>query len=197
MKILQIGCNDCNDHVRNYVNDNLSSVDILILVDPQSNNLEKCKEIYKDVQNLVLIDKAVTANPDQETMVLYTNPTDDPAGIHNSISKNHLIGHNHNLNNITSQTYSAIHINQILSLHNCQILDRLYVDTEGYDIEILKSIDFNRFIVKYIRFEFLHCEGAFSGMSQTVLDFINILKQHNYSVQHNSWDMEAFLNDRN
>lgn len=196
MKIVQIGCNDCDDHVKEYVHANNDSVDQLILVDPQINNLNECQEIYANVKNLILINKAITTT-NENSIILYTNPVHDPKGIHNSYDRNHLVGHRHDMNNVVSKEYPAVNINTILEEYNCQILDRLYIDTEGYDIEILKSIEWDKYTIKYIRFEFIHCEGPFSGMSKTVKEFEEYLKQNNYTTTNNGWDMEATLNDRN
>ena len=47
-------------------------------------------------------------------------------------------------------------MDDILRLGNFDSVDLLQVDAEGYDYEILKSIDFERIAPKILRFEYRH-----------------------------------------
>lgn len=41
-------------------------------------------------------------------------------------------------------------LNEVIEAYNFQDLDVLHVDAEGYDIEVMKSIDLEKYAPKYI-----------------------------------------------
>jgi len=181
MNIVQIGCNDCNDHLLDYIKENYSQINNLILIDPNENRIKNCHNVYEqfDNINIKIIPKAINAeNKDQ--LILYYNPNESN-GHHTSVHRQHLVDHKHNESDITEKTFPSIQLNDLLDEYNISIIDRLYVDTEGYDIDILRSIDHDRFKIKYIQFESTHSDGAFSGFTQKLSDFINELKELGYS----------------
>ncbi|MCU0327880.1 MAG: FkbM family methyltransferase [Chitinophagales bacterium] len=63
----------------------------------------------------------------------------------------------------------------------------LHIDTEGYDYEILKSIDFNFHKPKYIMYEFVHLNNEDLLFSQ------ELLKKQGYQLQKFETDILASL----
>lgn len=180
MNIVQIGCNDCNDHVREYVKNNSGNIELLLLVDANQNKIKKCHDIYGPLNiDYNLIPKAITSGHEKE-LTLYFNRR-EVNGHHTSVNKDHLLRHNHSESMIESESVPAINLNKLFDEYNLKDIDRLYVDAEGYDIEILKSIDYSKYNIERIQFEYIHCDGAFSGMSQKVKDFIKELEDIGYN----------------
>ena len=61
----------------------------------------------------------------------------------------------------------ARNINKLFKELNLQTIDRLYIDTEGLDVDIINSIDFSNFDIKFLRI-FLQID-------------LEILKEENYT----------------
>jgi hypothetical protein len=53
----------------------------------------------------------------------------------------------------------AIRINQLLEKYKLNMLDILYIDAEGMDDDIIKDLDFSKYLVRKIYFENLHLEN--------------------------------------
>jgi FkbM family methyltransferase len=184
MKILQIGCNNCDDHVFDFVKKNINNIDLFVAVDA----LPKCTEIAREKyeflkQKLQVLNCAVgPAN----TIVEFFYPQNDKTSAHASILQSHLNSHNHqNLNSFLSPCLS---INSILDFYKNSI-DRLYVDMEGLDTITLQTVDFLKNKIKYIEYEDTHSDGAFK-CGHNHLKLISILKSYGYSCskisQYNS-----------
>jgi FkbM family methyltransferase len=77
---------------------------------------------------------------------------------------------------------SCLTFTDLLNKHNVKRIDLLQIDTEGFDGEIICSIDFSRIRPKYIRYEEKHIQRVFdqnmtSVSSQNVTDY---LRKHGY-----------------
>jgi FkbM family methyltransferase len=184
MNIVQIGCNDGNDHVFSYIKSN-PNIDNIILIDANIGALNKCKETYANVPNCTFLHNAIVVD-DSKFVNLYA-PKDQSYDAHSSLVFDHLIKHHHQ--NIETISVPAININDLLSKYKP---DRLYIDAEGLDSVIVGSIDFTKHVVPYIFFEFVHSDGAFnigSNFEKTK----NILLNYNYKLVVVDTNIEASL----
>ena len=192
MNIVQIGCNDCQDHVLEYVLKHHKDIDKLILVDLNEDKMTKgCTSVYDQFDfDLVMIPKAITTQ-DSDNLILYTSSTDEN-GHHTSTNKQHLFDHHHKEEDISELVFPAININKLFEENNLTKIDRLYIDTEGYDIDIINSINFDRWDIPHIHFEVVHSDGAFSGAfthkcRKCYLDLIN----RGYKIDSDGGDAQA------
>ena len=90
---------------------------------------------------------------------------------------------------ISSKT---ITFDKICSIHNITTIDYLQIDTEGFDTEIIKMIDFSKFKINTIRFESwtfsTDCFTKFHNDKSNELgvngvnNAIDILKKNNYTI---------------
>ena len=55
-----------------------------------------------------------------------------------------------------NQKFPAININDLFEEYGLNTIDRLYIDVEGYDVDIVNSIDFDKYKVNRLRFEATH-----------------------------------------
>jgi len=88
---------------------------------------------------------------------------------------------------LKKETVNCITYNKLLKKHGITDVDILQIDTEGYDYEIIKSIDFDNLRPYVIIFEILHL---------TLYDYhsvIDFLKKQSYKIfdSHNSYDLIA------
>lgn len=191
MNIVQIGSNDCNDHVYEYALANRNDIELLLLIEPNNDCLCRCKSKYDELDiNYHLINKAITVE-NNDFLTLYIDD-DDVTGMHTSFSRNHIVRHNHPESKVQSREFPAIHINNLFEEYGLKTIDRLYIDAEGYDIQILNSIDYSKYTIGRIQFEYVHCDGPFSGTGKTVKNFKEKLKSMGYDLsESHGWEVVA------
>jgi FkbM family methyltransferase len=157
MKIIQIGANSGNDNVQQFITDHKEDIDLAILVEPIPFVLDKLKENYKDFPNVIIENLAIS---DKETEKLTLYYEKDSNYELSSFRKQHLIDCRCDLNKIESLDINCLTINQLFDKYELTEIDYLYIDTEGLDVYIVNSIDFNKFKIKNIIFEAIHADGT-------------------------------------
>jgi hypothetical protein len=61
-------------------------------------------------------------------------------------------------------------------------VDRLYIDIEGYDVEALLKLNYEKYKPKYIEYEWVHSDGVFaSNLNHNKL--VDLLRKNNYKVE--------------
>jgi len=84
---------------------------------------------------------------------------------------------------IDREKITTIMFDDLLSKHGLISIDFLQIDTEGYDERILKTIDFNKLHINFIKFEKHYLSEGF------IEDFINKLEVLDYSYY---WDNDNY-----
>jgi hypothetical protein len=51
--------------------------------------------------------------------------------------------------------------NDLIEKYNISEIEYLFIDTEGYDYQIIKSIDFNKTKINKVKFEYKHLDDTF------------------------------------
>ena len=155
MTIVQIGCNDGKDHILDFCQKNRESIEAIHLIEPNPEALEDCKETYSDFKQARFHNLAIVPN-DDGSVDLYI-PRSKALNAHASISKNHLTDHGH----ISFDTINvpAISLAGFLDSNKIEKCDRLYIDTEGLDCEIILNFDIEKHNIRRIEFETLHSDG--------------------------------------
>lgn len=156
MNIIQIGCNNCEDEVKNFVLKNESSINKLLLVDALPSFVDLANKSYYILgDRFKTLNRAISNNSGLQKIWI---PRGDHISSHASINKNHLKLHNHS--DVESIDVESITINQLMELFNDKV-DRLYIDIEGLDVEVLLSLDLFKYKPNYIEYEFTHADGTF------------------------------------
>jgi len=183
MKILQIGSHKGYDDLTEMVKKNkFSEVDILILVEPQqefNDSLSLCYSGY----NFIIENLVITDNENQKTCKFYSCVEEKNKEI-SSLEKNHLMKHNQF--NYVEKEHTCMTLNNLLKIYDIKSLDILFIDSEGFDDKIIKSIDFDTFDIKKIYYENLHINDD---------DLTEFLTQKKYKLNKNillnGWTNEA------
>lgn len=79
-------------------------------------------------------------------------------------------------------------VQELAKKHNVKKVNLLLLDTEGFDYEILKTVDLNELDIDMIVFEHRHLDAA------TQDEAIQGLKEHGYAVFKDDHDTVAFKN---
>lgn len=158
MTIVQIGCNDGKDHVLDFCLKNRESIEEIHLIEPNPEALEDCKQTYSDFKQAKFHNLAIATN-NLESISLYV-PQGKSSNGHASTLVNHLTAHGHqDFNTINVPATSLAGFFDINKITKC---DRLYIDAEGLDCEIILDFDIEAHGVERIEFEILHTDGVFT-----------------------------------
>lgn len=99
----------------------------------------------------------------------------------------HIKQHGHTQQHFIS--VPTISINSLLK--NYTDIDRLYVDAEGSDIDIINSIDLEKFDIPYIMFEYIHSDGPLSWGGQKYDLCVKRLEINGYIVEKSGYNVVA------
>ena len=147
---LQIGAFDgvSGDHIRELV----ERYHIRgILVEPQKEAFEELTKNYSGNPNLTLVNAAISDA--DEIRDFYTVSGSVQVA---SFDKSHLLKHGIPAREIATQRVQCFSVKSILHKHGFKKVDLIQIDAEGYDYEIIKTIDLQQLRPSIIMFEQLH-----------------------------------------
>jgi FkbM family methyltransferase len=191
MNIVQIGCNNGDDHVFDFINTN--DITSAYLVEPLVYPYNLAVEKYKDFKNVTLFNMAITDDDSQNELELFTTPDCDKIRFEGaSFNKSHVDIHT-NRTDTTSIKVKCRTLNKFLEDVGVYNIDRLYIDTEGLDCRILNTVDFEKYNIKRIQFEYIHSGNVLDwGNSEILTTLKNKLISFGYTVNYiDKFDMIA------
>jgi FkbM family methyltransferase len=203
---VQIGTHNGNDEfnimVKNY------KPDLIILVEPNKDMNYYIHSMYKDVKNYFIENVAIntTAGP---CKLVY--PINHFTGINFSSLHFSLLPMDDWGNNLQEINCNGITFMDLCEKYNISNIDYLQIDTEGFDSEIILSIDFEKIKVKKIIYEWWGFDkSAFTRHGDQYknygIDGMNLvekkLKSLNFTLNKvtdsfGTINIEAILNDNN
>ena len=187
MNIVQIGCNDGNDHVLKFVKDNTSNIKNIYLLDANSKCVDVCKVQYSGIEHTNFIHCAITTS-DEPYVELFI-PLDNDIAAQSSILSHHLPGHG--CSSFRTEKVPSKKINQLFKDLKLETIDRLYIDVEGIDIDIINDIDFDKTNIKFLMFEYIHSDGTLSRGGEKLEVCKQRLEQLGYSLYEEEFNIIA------
>jgi FkbM family methyltransferase len=152
---VQIGTNDGADEFLRLVK--LWEPSLVILVEPNPIHNPMIWENYKDVKEVYLENVAITATPQKQVSLFV--PTNNPE---TGLAENGLTyGHVHFSilplkdwgKNLTELCVRGMTFAELCQRYSITDIHFLQIDTEGYDYEIIKSIDFSGVRINMVKYE--------------------------------------------
>ena len=188
MNILQIGCNEGNDKLSEFLKFYKKESPKTLLVDASSSALDLAREFYKDFDNIEFQHVAVVNTDDEEVDLFY--PVDIPNNVHCSLLEDHVKIHkkiegqisNKPPMEVKKEKIRATRISALLDYFGGEPIDRLYIDVEGLDCQIINDIDLQKYKVGYIRFERTHSENTFQSNGPVLQKTTKRLLEFDYSI---------------
>ena len=182
MKIIQIGANNGQDQVYNFINQNLNDLELAILIEPIPFIIDDLKNQYKDIKNVSIENIAISNDEDTNSIKLYY--LKDSNYEVSSFNYFHTKSHSPSLEKypVLSLDVPCLSINQLMDKYNLEYVDYLFIDTEGLDVHIIASIDFSKYDFKNIIFEAVHTDGPFNAGDnlQKIKEYLN---QYGYIIE--------------
>jgi FkbM family methyltransferase len=153
MNVVQIGTCKANDDLPQYVREN--PVSKIVLVEPMEVHNEDIKNAYEGTPYTIENCAIVTDN--LKEMSFFYHKNDGPKFEVASTSKQHILKHGYaDDENLIELNVSCMTINQLFDKHEMEKIDYLFIDSEGLDEAIIKSINFDKYDIDQIYFEGLH-----------------------------------------
>lgn len=159
MNILQIGVNDAKDKLFDFCSIHRKGISKAIFVDASIDSLNEAKERYKAIlPNAIFIEAAVIDTNIEFVEFFY--PIENKVSGHSSLIRSYL--ERGGYTNIGSKKVSTKRINSLLDMFNGEIIDRVYIDVEGLDPNLILDIDYSKYLIPFINFESAHSDGHFT-----------------------------------
>ncbi len=157
-----------------------------ILIEPVPHLLDNIKQMYKDQSdNLIFLQKAISDH--NGILTLFTPSQENDFSKFplwctaiSSSNPDHITLHRKDLL-IDEIKVECVAINDLIKEYNVQQLKGLYIDTEGHDYCILKSLDFKLLRPEKIVFENKHMDGVFNR-GKRYNELITYLRKQGYEV---------------
>lgn len=159
--IVQIGSNRGNDSLTRLV----LKDDFILLVEPFDKFNDDLKRCYSFVKNLHIENLLIVDN-DKDEEIIYSHRDMDwfssngePLTFHNeqsSILKSHVLKHFPDESGLIEHKIKCITLNKLFEKYNLRDIDILFIDIEGLDDVVIRSIDFNKYNIHKIFYEELH-----------------------------------------
>ena len=160
-------------HFGVWLKDQINSIEDqqILLVEPVPYNYNRLKEDFKNNKNIHICTNAVFSE-NKIRKFYYVNENSIPklgkhwaSGI-GSFNKNHILEHKTKRFKIEDHDIVEIEIefitfDSLIKKYSIKSIDKLQIDAEGAEYEILKSIDFKTIEIKSIQFESKHFDGTF------------------------------------
>lgn len=171
MKIVQIGTNNGADSVNAFCLQN--NPEFVLLVEPFKFHNDNIRKNYDKIISSVHIENiAIHPINNLDSISLFYADRDGPEGNPNhsfevtSMIPDHLIKHGYSKNELREFTVPALTLHSLFDKYSLKTIDYLFLDIEGIDFEVLQSIDFEKYDIKYLQIEHLHLD------KQKLLDFM-------------------------
>ena len=183
--LVQIGANDglrfddLNFFIKKY---KVKSV----LVEPLEYYFSILKKNYKDYENIFFENSAITIDEKDKFLFTvnqkYIHLYDDHIPGINSFEKKHLINHGVKKKHITKKKINALKIDELINKYKLFELDLLFIDAEGYDVNIVYDFLLNLNLKPIIIFEYIHADTKKLG---NVIELLKKKKYIHFTVNEN------------
>ena len=154
MNIFQIGTCKGNDDVTELVRQ--CDPELIVLVEPNSFHNEDILKCYEGVGGVHLENIVITNNEFQDKAYFYYHEKDGPLYEVASLDLYHILKHGYSRGGIKANEIPAMTARQLFDKYNCSDIDILFVDAEGFDDAIVRSIDLSKYNINKIYYENLH-----------------------------------------
>lgn len=148
--LIQLGCNNGSD-----ISDLISEFEFILLVDANPHCIELAKERYKEFSNVSY--EVLAMSGEFKSVMLYIPHFEvHKTSPHSSIYISHVLKHGHDENAIKGISMQTVTLNHLMNKYRLTTLEMLLVDCEAEDVHIINAINFDKFNIKYIKYEHGH-----------------------------------------
>jgi len=131
-----------------------------IVIEPIQRFYNRLKLNYEDYPGVLCLNIAI--HPSLKNVEIYHVTEDHLSKLEpwrggaSSVYKSHLLNNNTPNNCISSSKVKALTIDELIETYSIEHIDLLQIDVEGFDLEIIKMIPFNKIKPRLIKFEYVN-----------------------------------------
>jgi FkbM family methyltransferase len=160
--LVVIGCND-GTNLLSIIND-CSDYGNVLLVEPVPWLNEILRKKFQHSKNIHIDKRAISAQKGSATFYAPRKGKKTSkyysVGI-GSLKKSHISDHGLNVKSDFEEiTVATVNPNELFDEYEISTIDTLIVDVEGLDAEILSIIDYDKFTISELYFEYKHSDGT-------------------------------------
>ena len=143
----------------------------VLLIEPVKYNFDQLKNRFKNYKNIIFENIAIGDKNELMDFFHVLESSVDKLKKHwasgiGSFSKEHILKHRTKRFQITEEDIKCIKIktitfNKLIEKYKIEYINKLIIDAEGFDYNIIKSIDFKKIFIKEIIFEKKHLSTTF------------------------------------
>lgn len=194
--LIQIGANDgiTFDPIREFIIENKGNVKG-VLIEPMNDAYQQLVLNYKDFPNIFFENLAI--HNEKKEMILYKVAPDKIkmlkkwSGGVASFDPQHHKRSGTPSEYIIQEKVKCATLDEIVLKYDLKTIDLLQIDTEGYDTEIIKGIDFMKIKPAILRFEHGYMDGIMNDSK--IQEIFSLLNANGYQIIVESYDATAYL----
>ena len=143
----------------------------ILLVEPVPYNYNKLKDNFKNTKNIHICTNAIFSKNKLDKFYYVNENSISKLGKHwasgiGSFNKDHILNHKTKRFKIEPEDIDEIEIkfitfDDLIENYSIQSIDKLQIDVEGAEFEILNTIDYKKTKINSLQFESKHFDGTF------------------------------------
>ena len=180
-------------HIGVHIKDEISKIkdSSILLVEPVPHNISAIKENLKEFKNIHLEPVAVASVRETKDFFFVKATSINKLKKHwasgiGSFNKNHLLNHRTKRFLIEEDDIDKIQIKTVkfedlIEKYSITEIDKILIDIEGYEYEILRDMDLKKVQINSILFEYKHFDG-YQKTGEKLEEILKKFEENNYKT---------------
>ena len=163
----------------------------ILLIEPVKYNFDQLKNRFKNYKNIIFENIAIGEKNELIDFFYILESSVTKLKKHwasgiGSFSKDHILKHRTKRFKVTENDIKCIKIetitfNQLTEKYKITHINKLIIDTEGFDYKIIKSINFKKIFINEIMLEKKHLDATFQ-INNKLDEIKNLFSKENYKI---------------
>ena len=180
-------------HIGIHIKDEISKIkdSSILLVEPVPHNISAIKENLKEFKNIHLEPVAVASVRETKDFFFVKATSINKLKKHwasgiGSFNKNHLLNHRTKRflieeDDIDKIPIKTVKFEDLVKKYSITEIDKILIDIEGYEYEILKDMDLKKVRINSILFEYKHFDG-YQKTGEKLEEILKKFEENNYKT---------------
>ena len=180
-------------HIGVHIRDEISKIknSPILLVEPVPHNVDAIKENLKEFKNIIIEPVAISNINEKKDFYFVKGNSINKLKKHwasgiGSFDKNHLISHRSKRfliedNDIDKVVIETLRFKDLIKKHSITEIEKIIIDVEGFEYEILSDIDLAEIKINSIMFEYKHFDGYLKS-GDKLQEIIQKFEKNNYKI---------------
>ena len=180
-------------HIGVHIKDEISKIkdSSILLVEPVPHNISAIKENLKEFKNIHLEPVAVASVRETKDFFFVKATSINKLKKHwasgiGSFNKNHLLNHRTKRflieeDDIDKIPIKTIKFEDLIEKYSITEIDKILIDIEGYEYEILRDMDLKKVRINSILFEYKHFDG-YQKTGEKLEEILKKFEENNYKT---------------